>query len=905
MKNRTYSLFFKKYDRSIFSTLGCLTVFVFELSSSGSLTLAGNPPSTLAGTGTIATLSRTTAPGTLTFGTISGTITGTNAAGIVTMTGTPPSTKDSLQISTGSLKLGSLVNATGGSAVAVAGETLVMNDSGQGNRTGTTLPTTNSVSSPVISNTAQKIYLLEAVVPNLQVGREIESYQSRIVINRPSPGDDYWYRLPYTISVVGGQLPEGLSLVQNSGALGRQTGNLACFQGTPTKAGTYSVSLRGTMADGIVTADREVQLVVAEEIYSVKKIGISFVNQRTFIAGKTLDLPVFFYDGNTEGALKPGQFTLKLSGLPPGTSYTENNWGLSITGTPTQVGTFIVSAEALASDGNLLGGNTCSFEIKPEDFKPARTLENGLSGAALRQFVKYGKDDFRNGYFKVRDELGATVGNCSIKAQGLPPGLSFSALFGDPAIGFSIAGASKEAGTFNISAHAVFEDGATTPDVTFQLQVLSAPMVTFSGNYDCLVERTVWNKNDGGALSIALTSNGAASGFLLHKFVRYPFASTNVIFDKESGDIQITPPKAGVVFKGTFQEDAQGYSSPQNPVFCLTGTLHQNSTIVASAFGFRATVRDAKNPSPYAGAAPINLMVVDDPFANQGKDSATADGTPLDPVSQPTGISFSALRISPTGVVTATVWAADGSAPVTVATRICETSNGARFFTYVPIANSSGTSSLIGYNFVNLDGDAAGTFTWFKNASNTGSSYPGGIALQEYSGVIGARYVAQPGGLNLFGLEESLANAELDLIGADLGGELEVPLTMSAKAIQAAPRAAVLQVPAKVTVVQTPPKIAVSAPGLTQKAAVVAPAVAKVATVPVASGMSVRYDAKTGMVTGSVNIKRDVSSKARTATFRGMLAPDGKSVMGHFTIPSGDPKKNLIYSGELRVKPRD
>jgi len=249
----------------------------------------------------------------------------------------------------------------------------------------------------VVSNTAQKTYLLQAVAPNLQVGHKIESYQTRIVIYRPSPGDDYWYRLPYTISVVRGQLPEGLSLEQNSDSLGRQTGNLASFQGTPTKAGTYSVTLRGTMSDGIVTADQEVQLVVAEEVYSVKKIGISFVNQRTFIAGKTLDSPVFFYDGNTGGALKPGQFTLKLSGLPPGTSYTENSWGLSITGTPTQVGTFVVSAEGLASDGSALGSSTCSFEIKPEDFKPARTLENGLSGAALRQFVKYGKDDFRNG----------------------------------------------------------------------------------------------------------------------------------------------------------------------------------------------------------------------------------------------------------------------------------------------------------------------------------------------------------------------------------------------------------------------------------------------------------------------------------------------------------------------------
>ena len=162
--------------------------------------------------------------------------------------------------------------------------------------------------------------------------------------------------------------------------------------------------------------------------------------------------------------------------------------------------------------------------------------------------------------------------------------------------------------------------------------------------------------------------------------------------------------------------------------------------------------------------------------------------------------------------------------------------------------------------------------------------------------------MTQPAGLNLFGLQESVANAELDLIGADLGGELEVPLTMSSKAIQAAPRAAVLQVAPNL---QAPLKVAAAAPVPAPKAAVIAPAVVKAAPVPVASGMSVRYDAKTGLVTGSVNIKRDVSSKARTANFRGMLAPDGKSVMGHFTIPSADPKKNVIYAGELLLKPRD
>lgn len=746
--------------------------------------------------------------------------------------------------------------------------------------------------SPAIGNKAQKTYLLEAALyPGLQVGRKIENYETRIVINRPSPGDDYWYRLPYTISVVGGQLPEGLSLLQNTG----NNGTLACFQGTPTKAGTYPVTLRGTMADGIVTADLEVQLVVGEA-QPVKNIGIYINPQQKFSVGKALDSYVAFYDRDTGGRANLSQFVVKLSGLPPGTSYTEGEGFLSITGTPTEVGNYVISAEAIAKDGSVLGSQTSTLEIVPEDYKSARTLLNGIYGSDLRQFVKLGNDSYRYGSLKVRDELGGSIGNFSIEAQGLPPGLSFYAPWGAEN-GYYFKGAPKEAGTFNVTAHAVFEDGSTTPDVTFSLQVVPAPQegIAYSGNYDALVERTEANENNGGVLSLALTAKGAASGFLLHNFVKYPFASANVVLDKESGDIEITPPKAGVVFKGTLQEDDQGYSTPENPVFHIAGTLEKDANNVAYVYGFRATVRSAKDPSPYADTAPINLMVVNDPFGNQDKDAAgnpidkpiLAGGTQVDPVSQPTGISFSALRVSPTGVVTATVWAADGSAPVTVATRLTESASGARFCTYFPIANSSGKSSLIGSNFVNTDGDAAGTFSWFKNASNTGTSYPGGIALQEYAGVIGARFVVQPNGLNLFGLEESIANAELDLIGADLGEDVEVPLTMSAKAIK----------PVAQTVV---PKAA-AAP----KEPATGSAVAKVAAAPVASGVNVRYDGKTGMVTGSVNVKGQGASKARTANFRGMLAPDGESVMGHFTIPSADPKKKLIYAGELRLKPRD
>jgi len=147
---------------------------------------------------------------------------------------------------------------------------------------------------------AQKTYDLDVPFPvNLQVGRAIEPYSAHIVINRPSPGDVYWYRLPYTISVVGGELPEGMSLRQNS-AGNPSYDQLAHFCGTPTKAGTYEVTLRATMADGAVTADKVVPLTIAESSVSADETVVSQFLSQLKVYGSP---DVFAYAANRGGSL--------------------------------------------------------------------------------------------------------------------------------------------------------------------------------------------------------------------------------------------------------------------------------------------------------------------------------------------------------------------------------------------------------------------------------------------------------------------------------------------------------------------------------------------------------------------------------------------------------------------------
>jgi hypothetical protein len=39
------------------------------------------------------------------------------------------------------------------------------------------------------------------------------------------------------------------------------------------------------------------------------------------------------------------------------------------------------------------------------------------------------------------------------------------------------------------------------------------------------------------------------------------------------------------------------------------------------------------------------------------------------------------------------------------------------------------------------------------------------------------------------------------------------------------------------------------------------------------------------MVTGSMVLGQSRGKRGRSVTFRGMRAPDGKSIMGHYTVP--------------------
>ena len=186
-------------------------------------------------------------------------------------------------------------------------------------------------------------------------------------------------------------------------------------------------------------------------------------------------------------------------------------------------------------------------------------------------------------------------------------------------------------------------------------------------------------------------------------------------------------------------------------------------------------------------------------------------------------------------------------------------SYGATLPVYFIIPNSSGASTLIGQIFINAQGDAAGELTWFQSATNRGA-FPEGIRLVTYAGVIGSRHVPEPAGLNILGLEESIVNAQLDLIGEDVPTDAEVSLTV-------------------------------------QRTSMRAMASSKV------SGVKLNFNRKTGILTGSMTMPATKTSRSRAVTFRGIRTPNGTGMIGHFSAPSAK-KPTLRSTGLLKVSPR-
>jgi gliding motility-associated-like protein len=235
---------------------------------------------------------------------------------------------------------------------------------------------------------------------------------------------------PYTYSATG--LPPGLTFNPSTRAI----------TGTPTTAGTYTVPVTVTDADGKTVTTN----------YSIK------VNNPLLLPAATLP------DG-TEGVVYAtqtlpaatggvGPYTYVATDLPAGLAF--NPATREITGTPTQAGNYAISVTVTDSQGKT-ASNTYPIKVNGTLSLPTKTLPNGVVGTTY-----------------PTQTLPAVTGGTSpytYVATNLPPGLSF-----DP-VTREITGTPTQGGTYNVALTATDANGnkATT---SYAITVgVSAPVV--------------------------------------------------------------------------------------------------------------------------------------------------------------------------------------------------------------------------------------------------------------------------------------------------------------------------------------------------------------------------------------------------------------------------------------------
>ncbi|GAA4208948.1 hypothetical protein GCM10022289_33650 [Pedobacter jeongneungensis] len=212
---------------------------------------------------------------------------------------------------------------------------------------------------------------------------------------------------PYTYSATG--LPPGLTFNPATKAI----------TGTPTTAGTYTVPVTVTDADGKTVTTN----------YSIT------VNNPLVLPAATLP------DG-TEGAVYAtqtlpaatggvGPFTYVATGVPAGLSF--NPATREITGTPTQAGNYTIGVTVTDSQGKTASNNYL-LKVNGTLTLPTRTLPNGVVGTSYLP--------------QTLPAVSGGVGPYTYAATGLPPGLSFNPTTRE------ITGTPTQGGNYTISVTA-------------------------------------------------------------------------------------------------------------------------------------------------------------------------------------------------------------------------------------------------------------------------------------------------------------------------------------------------------------------------------------------------------------------------------------------------------------------
>ena len=234
-------------------------------------------------------------------------------------------------------------------------------------------------------------------------------------------------------------LPAGLSISGSS------------ISGVPTETGTSAVSIEATYSGSSTSATTSFNITVEAATVNQPWAWNDPIADQVAQEGQSFSLDLNSLGADPEGL----STTFTATGLPLGLSFS----GSTISGTPTETGTFTISVGA--TDDGSTDPVATSFNITVE----AATVNQpwAWSDPIADQVAQEGQS-----FSLDLNSLGADPEGLSttFTAAGLPLGLSFS--------GSTISGTPTETGTFTISVAAT-DDGSTNPvSTTFDIVVSAA-----------------------------------------------------------------------------------------------------------------------------------------------------------------------------------------------------------------------------------------------------------------------------------------------------------------------------------------------------------------------------------------------------------------------------------------------
>lgn len=331
-----------------------------------------------------------------------------------------------------------------------------------------------------------------------------------------------------SVSVVSGSLPDGLRL--------SRSGRRITLSGTPTKAGTFTFTIRAQNSHGGY-ADKQLTVTIASGgnppiflwTFRKGKAGISY-NDYVYVSGGTLPL----------------RSVTKSGTLPTGLGLSRSGRAIYLRGTPTRTGTFTFTIKVTDANGETASkqfdvtiANNSSYFRAGAGEEPDKPTKPKIATTKLDSVVA------GNEFSAVLEAAGTKPITWSIVDGALPEGVIMDETG-------EIIGIPAQAGNYKFKVQAANSVDVATKRYT--LKVLpQKPLITTTVIPDSTV---------GGAYSFLVEADGEDIKF--SKSGKFP---SGLKLDKKTGEIYGTPKKAGTY---TFKLKVTNKAGKDTVAFTMT-----------------------------------------------------------------------------------------------------------------------------------------------------------------------------------------------------------------------------------------------------------------------------------------------------------------------------------------------